>query len=79
MFWFVVQIILFEFFEYLCFDYNFQVNRNIGRYIVKNLIFSWYYLMLKMILREIKNIIVIVKKNIFKEDCLEVIVDIEFF
>lgn len=35
--------------------------------------------MLKMILREIKNIIVIVKKNIFKEDCLEVIVDIEFF
>lgn len=35
--------------------------------------------MLKMILREIKNIIGIVKKSIFKEDCLEVIVDIEFF
>lgn len=35
--------------------------------------------MLKMILREIKNIIGIVKKIILIENCLGVIVGIEFF
>lgn len=35
--------------------------------------------MLKMILREIKNIIGIVKKIILIEDCLVVIVGMEFF